>query len=149
MSGNSAFSQLDGLLDEAFVSSNCASHRRNLALAGFACRLLSLGLRPSECFGANWEDVGSFESRASQFDNQLLVEVGFVFRCASFPEGIVVAFHHRGDGFRKWFYRAKDWRDDASIPIFCHLNGSRWTYDFFQKTYVLPALRSVMDVSGR
>ena len=147
---------LDRTLNERYLAATLDSEKRELALAGFANLSLWLGwLRSGEKFGLNWEDCAVTEP-ANGPSKDLPVGIGAV--CLRMLPETKSARSHRPDvvmayltlsGYHigKWFHRARhwagiyDWRQ-VSRPIFCKVNGTRWTSAYFRHVYLYPSLHA-------
>ena len=139
----------DEELEAMFLEATSDLQRRDIALAGFANLALWLGwLRSAECFGINWEDAHALEPLDSA-QADLPTDCGMVdLRLNPVTKSdrartadVLIAYNTRsGLSIGKWFRRAKRYRARPTGPIFCHINGTRWSSFFFRNTYLYPSL---------
>ena len=140
---------LDSDLDQKFLRATSDLERRDIALAGLANLTLWLGwLRSGECFSINWEDSDVLKPEDSGRED-LPHNSGMVtYRLNPVTKSdrartadVIIAFETRSKlCIGKWFLRAKRYRARPTGPIFCHLDGTPWTSNFFRTTYLYPSL---------
>ena len=140
---------LDNELNQKYRLATSVYEKREYALAGLANLSFWLGwIRSSEGFDLDWEDTellhpedgprlelpdncGCLQYRLSpetKANRGRRSDVLLAYRTAS---GLCIG---------KWFLRSQYWRLKSTGPLFCHVNGSRWTSLYFRKTYLYPSL---------